>query len=187
MINLYGNAGTEAAQGISGRAIGAGTQATAGLRTRSSSRAAFTKALGRQQGNLLDAIEAWGIKNVLNWKENSAQIMQSLQQDLSQMRQKAHQARAQGDMESYKLVMQRILFDKQMAAQANMLNSSNAGSIISAIVGGLGQIAAGYFTSDFPALAGGKRGGPTKPGTIPPATPDVSWRDYYNVGPPGGA
>ena len=184
MIDMYGSRPTEAAQEISGRAIGAGTQATAGLRTKSSSQAAFTKALGRQRGNLLDAIEAWGINNVLNWKENSAQIMQSLQQELKDLHHKMAQARAQGDMESYKLAMQRMLFDKQMAAKAKMLNSSNAGSIISALVGGLGQLAAGYF-SEHPLINWGEN--IQKPGTTPPAIPDVSWRDYYNVGPPGGA
>jgi len=161
MIDMYGSRPTEAAQQISGRAIGAGTQATAGLRTRSSSQAAFTKALGRHQGSLLDAIEAWGINNILNWKENSAQIMQSLQQDLKQMRQKAQQARAQGDMETYKLAMERLLFDQQMAAHADMLNSNNAGSIISAIVGGLGQIAAGYFSRED-------------------LQTETNWRDYYS-------
>ena len=166
MIDMYGSRPTEAAQEISGRAIGAGTQATAGLRTRSSSRAAFTKALSRQRGNIFDAIEAWGIKNVLNWKENSAQIMQSLQQDLSQMRQKAQQARAQGDMEMYKLAMQRVLFDKQMEAHAQMLNSEQMGSIISGIVAGLGQIAAGYFSREVPQME------------------SVNWRDYLYQSPP---
>lgn len=150
MINMYGSRPTEAAQQVTGGAIAGGTQATAGLRTRGSSQAAFTKALGRQQGNLLDAVEAWGIENVMQWKENGAQIMQSLQQELRQMRQQAEQAREQGDMETYKLAMQRALFDKQMAAHAKMLSDEKMGSIISALVGGLGQIAGGLASMDIP-------------------------------------
>ena len=143
MIDMYGSQHTEAAKGVTGRAVTAGAEATAGLRPGAASKGAFAKALRMKQVSLMDALEMWGTKNVLNWKESGAAMLHQVDQSLEEMRTAAQKARAEGDMETYKLALQQILFDKQMKARADQMADGQLGSIVSAIVGGLGQIGAG--------------------------------------------
>jgi len=152
-IDLYGsNNPVAGAKGAVGRAAGAASQQTAGkMFSKGAAKGAFQKALGHRQASLDQAIEAWGEDTARNWKENGAKLMQAVHDDLSQMRIKAQQAKAQGDMETYKLAMQRILFDKQMAEYGKALDDAILGSKVSGIVGGLGQITAGLLSRKKPA------------------------------------
>ena len=150
MIDMYGDKPLEASKQVTGRAMTAGAEATEGLRPGGAAKGAFTKALRMKQVSLTDALETWGTKNVLNWKESGAAMLQQVDQELEEMRTAAQQARAQGDMETYKLALQQILFNKQMKAQADLLADEKLGSIVSALVGGLGQIGAGIASMPQP-------------------------------------
>jgi len=114
-----------------------------GMFTRSASKGAYG---AREQVNtqrLNEAIQAFGTDVLLNWKERSAQLGEAVQEDLKNMSIQMQQARAANDMEMYKLALQQSLFDKQLLAHKDSLDKARFGDIMTGIIAGLGQLAAG--------------------------------------------
>jgi len=140
-IDLYGDKPTDVLKGLAGRQIEQG-KTVAGRMFGAQAMPGFQKQLGRIQTRIDEAIEAWGLDALMNWQENSAAFTQALQQDLKTMRNEANQARLVNDMDRYQIALSRILFDKKMLEYKNQLDKARIGDIITAIIGGLGQIAA---------------------------------------------
>ena len=101
------------------------------------------------QDTIKSAIKAWGLDMVANWNKNSEEMTNALKDDMKQMRNAAYEARKSNDMAMYKIAQQRIMFDKEMIANAHALSNAKIGDIFTAIITGLGQLGAGFFTSDY--------------------------------------
>jgi len=126
-----------------------GQQAAGGLFSNTAAQSAFKKRAGYNQQTLNAAVDAWGLDLVANWNKNSEEMTNALNDDMEQMRRAATQARQANDMAMYKIAMQKIMFDKEMAAHATALTNAKIGDIFTAIIAGLGQLGAGFFTSDY--------------------------------------
>ena len=109
---------------------------------------AFKKRSAYNQQSINAAIDAWGMDVVTQWDKQGEQMVNAVKDDMKQMREAARQARVQNDMARYKIAMQREMFDKEMLANANALSNARIGDIFTTIIAGLGQLGAGFFTSD---------------------------------------
>jgi len=142
-IDLYGEKPLEALKGTVQRQAQLGKTVTEQMFS-GVPKGRITPQLTRYKGQINDAIQAWGIDTLIKWNEMGAELRRSIEQDLEDARREAQQARVARDMETYKMALDRILFDKTMKQYADMLDQAAIGDIITAIVGGLGQIAAWY-------------------------------------------
>lgn len=125
-----------------------GQQAAGSLFSGSAAQSAFQKRSAYNQQSINAAIDAWGMDLVTQWDKQGEQMVNAVKDDMKQMREAARQARVQNDMARYKIAMQREMFDKEMLANANALSNAKIGDIFTAIVAGLGQLGAGFFTSN---------------------------------------
>ena len=126
-----------------------GRQAAGGLFSGTAAQSAFQKKSAYNQQSINAAIDAWGMDLVTQWDKQGEQMVNAVKDDMKQMREAARQARVQNDMARYKIAMQREMFDKEMLANANALSNAKIGDIFTGIIAGLGQLGAGFFTSDF--------------------------------------
>lgn len=147
-LNLYGDKPIGAAKEVLGQQFETGKRFAGGLFSRGTAMGAYESKTAQSKAKIGEAIDAWGTDMLVSWKEKSGELNQALRQDLKGQREKANQARIQGDMGMYKLALQQLMFDKEMLAYANALDSARIGDIFTSIVAGLGQLGAGYFTSD---------------------------------------
>lgn len=148
-LDLYGDKPVGVAQTAAGQQFETGKQLGAGgLFTSSAAMGAYGSKAKYNQQRMNEAINAWGTDLIIDWNKNSEQLIGAVKEDLTDMRQRASQARQANDMEMYKLALQKTMFDKQMLAYAQALDKARIGDIITSIVAGLGQLGAGFFTSD---------------------------------------
>lgn len=150
MINLYsGKTASEPIKQVSGQ-----VRAGAMSRSRGFGNSAFQRNLEKKnqldKDKLEEAVTVFGEDTVRNWKNQSGEIMASVRSDLKDMRQTAIQARAQGDMDSYKRAMQRSLFDKKLLQYGNMLDNAAQGDLIAMLIGAGGNV--------LGSMAGSQRG-----------------------------
>lgn len=143
-IDLYGQKPLEALKGTVSRQAEFGKNITQQMFS-NVPKGRIEPQLTRYKGHINDAIQAWGIDNIIKWNENGAELTQAIEQDLQLARQELMKARAKRDMDTYKQTLDRILFDKTMKQYADMLNNASIGNIITAIIGGLGQIGAWWL------------------------------------------
>jgi hypothetical protein len=145
-IDLYGSKPIDITQDVAQKAIAAKSPTGQG----SSAQGAFGSSMKYYGQKLGEAIDAWGMDTVLDWKNKGAMMEQKFRDELEEMRRKADMARQTNDMEMYKVTMQRILFDKQMLAYADNLKKNNVHSLVAGLVQLVGQIGGGYLGSkDF--------------------------------------
>ena len=148
-IDLYTDQPQQGLTEVSGQRLEQGKKAVGGIFSGTAGQSAFQSRMGRNQRRMDEAINAWGTDMVINWGKQSAQIRQALKDDMDTMHTEMSQARQENDMERYKLALQQVMFDKEMAVYADMLDKAKIGDIFTAIVAGLGQLGAGFFTSDL--------------------------------------
>ena len=146
-IDLYGSKPIDITQDVAQKAIAAKTPTGQG----SSAQGAFGSSMKYYSQKLGEAIDAWGMDTVLDWKNKGAMMEQKFRDELEEMRRKADMARQTNDMEMYQVTMQRILFDKQMLAYADNLKKNNVHSLIAGLVELIGQIGGGVLAKGFPA------------------------------------
>jgi len=146
-IDLYTDQPQQALSEVAGQRAAQGQQAVGGA-FGGAAQGAFKSRMGRNQRRMDEAINAWGTDIVINWNKNSAQIRKAVKDDMDNMHTQMSQARQSNDMELYKLALQQSMFDKEMMTYADMLDKAKVGDILTAIVGGIGQLGAGFFTSD---------------------------------------
>lgn len=147
-LDIYGSKPQEVTKSILGEQVETGVQRSAGLFSGTAAQANVGAKAERNKQKLKQAIDAWGTDMLVNWKEQSSYLNQALRQDLKSMREQANQARIAGDMKNYQLALQKSMFDKEMLTYADMLDKARIGDIFTGIVAGLGQLGAGFFTSD---------------------------------------
>lgn len=148
-LNIYGSKPQEVTKSVLGEQLETGVQRGAGLFTGTAAQAGVGRKVERNKQKLGQAIDVWGIDMLVNWKEQSSQLNQALRQDLKSMRGQANEARIAGDMKMYQLALQKSMFDKEMLTYAQALDNARIGDIFTGIVTGLGQLGAGFFTSDI--------------------------------------
>lgn len=147
-IDLYTDQPQQGLQEVAGQRLEQGKTAVGGIFSGTAGQSAFQSRMGRNQRRMDEAINAWGTDMVINWGKQSAQIRQALKDDMETMKIEMTQARQRNDMERYKLALQQKMFDEEMTVYADMLDKAKVGDIFTAIVGGLGQLGAGFFSSD---------------------------------------
>lgn len=137
-IDLYGSKPIDITQDVAQKAIAAKTPGGG-----SSAQGAFATSMKYHSQKLGEAINAWGMDTVMDWRNKGAMMEQQFRNDLEEMRRKASMARSTNDMEMYKLSMQRILFDKQMLAYADQIRKNNTHSLVAGLVQLIGQVGGG--------------------------------------------
>ena len=101
---------------------------------------------GEITGNMIKgAIEVFGVDTVRNWQAKSADIRNELRQRTQMIKREAIRARQQGDMDRYNRLMSQILFDRELAAYAEVLDKARKNQIASAIAGYAGGFGLEYL------------------------------------------
>lgn len=147
-LDLYTDKPAGVAKEVVGQQFQTGQRFASSLFSRGTAMGAYKSKAEYNKARIGEAIDAWGLDLVSDWSKNSEQLMTAVSDDLEEMRRQASMAREANDLEQYKLALQRIMFDKQMKAYGDALNKARIGDIFTSIVAGLGQIAAGYFSSE---------------------------------------
>ena len=145
-IDLYGSKPIDITQDVAQKAIAAKSPTGQG----SSAQGAFGSSMKYYSQRLGEAVDAWGMETVMDWQNKGAKMEQQFRNDLEEMRRKATMARSTNDMQMYGVAMQRILFDKQMIAYADMISKNNTHSLIAGLVQLIGQIGGGLLAKGLP-------------------------------------
>ena len=148
-LDIYGEKPVTAGRQVVGQAMKTGQAQLGSLFGEGQAAGAMQPQMQLDEAKLNEAVDAWGRDLVKNWNQNSGQIMQALDQDLTMMREEASRARQENDMQRYQLAMEKILFDKQMKAYGDLLDKANRHNLLNAILYGGGQVAAGLGARKF--------------------------------------
>lgn len=147
-LDLYTDKPIGVAKEAVGQQFETGQRFAGSLFSRGTAMGAYKNKAEYNKARIGEAIDAWGMDLVSDWGKNSEQLMTAVSDDLEEMRRQAGMAQKSNDMEQYKIAMDRIMFDKDMKAYADALDKARIGDIFTSIIAGLGQLGAGFFTSD---------------------------------------
>ena len=136
----------------------------------------FMKEVGRHERTLRNAIDTVGLEAAIQPAEELSKLSKGIIEDLKSMRFKAQEARAKNDVESEKLVLQRILFDKEMAMQIKQLKSAGINQLITGLITGVGSVLeetiADFQTPETESIY-------SLLGRLYPGSPESGWEAQY--------
>lgn len=150
MFDLYTDKPVGVAQTAAGQQFETGKKLGAGgLFTSSAAMGAYKTKTEYNQARLNEAINFWGSEVSRDWTEKGQQLKEGIKSDLADIRRKAERARKINDLEEYKLLLQKIMFDKKMLEYSKMMDKARRNEILTGIVAIGGQAIGGFFSSDL--------------------------------------
>ena len=138
-LNMYGREGVSQplAQVTGGARQAARSVAT---KTFGAQAGSALKEIGRRERGLRNAIDTFGLQSSIQFSEQSDEMIDAIREDMREMRFKAQTARAQNDAEEYKLALEKIMFDKEMAARVDELGKTKISQLITGLIAGVGSV-----------------------------------------------
>ena len=138
-LNMYGREGvSQPLAQVTGGAQQAGRSVA--TKTFGAQAGSALKEIGRRERGLRNAIDTFGLQSSIQFSEQSDEMVDAIREDMREMRFKAQTARAQNDAEEYKLALEKIMFDKEMAARVDELGKTKISQLITGLIAGVGSV-----------------------------------------------